>query len=223
MSGPRGGLAKCGGFALIASRRFLITSAGLFGHSTVWPSGRHLYCGSRDLPKDFSFAIFLAVFSIAYPSVSVLELKAQESCEPPVAGGGRVANVRDGRTVLLTDGREVRLAVIEVVDSSRGARVVAVLRSCRSQSTVDPGNTGRAGPGAGRSGDKACADILLRSERVARAARRGLWADPNFAPLQPEHLNRIAAARGQFALVEGKVLSVRESGATIYLNFGRRL
>jgi hypothetical protein len=67
-----------------------------------------------------------------------------------------------------------------------------------------------------------CADILLRSERVARAARRGLWADPNFAPLRPENLARIAAARGQFALVEGKVLSVRESGATIYLNFGRR-
>ena len=32
----------------------------------------------------------------------------------------------------------------------------------------------------------------------------------------------LQAARGQFALVEGKVLSVRESGATIYLNFGRR-
>ncbi len=28
--------------------------------------------------------------------------------------------------------------------------------------------------------------------------------------------------RGRFALVEGKVLSVRESGATIYVNFGRR-
>ena len=28
--------------------------------------------------------------------------------------------------------------------------------------------------------------------------------------------------RGQFALVEGKVLSVRESGATIYVNFGWR-
>ena len=75
---------------------------------------------------------------------------------------------------------------------------------------------------AARIGDKACADILLRSERVARAARRGLWADPNFAPLRPENLDRIAAAQGQFALVEGKVLSVRESGATIYLNFGRR-
>jgi hypothetical protein len=53
-------------------------------------------------------------------------------------------------------------------------------------------------------GDKACVDILLRSERVARAARRGLWEDPNFAPLRPEHLNRIAGTQGQFALVEGK-------------------
>ena len=30
------------------------------------------------------------------------------------------------------------------------------------------------------------------------------------------------AEQGHFALVEGKVLSVRESGATIYVNFGRR-
>jgi hypothetical protein len=28
--------------------------------------------------------------------------------------------------------------------------------------------------------------------------------------------------RGRFALVEGKVLSVRESGSIIYMNFGRR-
>ncbi len=30
------------------------------------------------------------------------------------------------------------------------------------------------------------------------------------------------AHRGRFALVEGKVASVRESGPTIYVNFGRR-
>jgi hypothetical protein len=30
------------------------------------------------------------------------------------------------------------------------------------------------------------------------------------------------AEQGHFALVEGKVVSVRESGATIYVNFGRR-
>jgi hypothetical protein len=32
----------------------------------------------------------------------------------------------------------------------------------------------------------------------------------------------VAAARGRFAIVEGKVLSVRESGNTIFVNFGRR-
>jgi hypothetical protein len=32
----------------------------------------------------------------------------------------------------------------------------------------------------------------------------------------------ILGDRGRFALVEGSVLSVRESGGTIYMNFGRR-
>ena len=40
--------------------------------------------------------------------------------------------------------------------------------------------------------------------------------------MQAENLARLQAERGHFALVEGKVLSVRESGATIYVNFGRR-
>lgn len=40
--------------------------------------------------------------------------------------------------------------------------------------------------------------------------------------MSSENLPGLDAARGRFALVEGKVLSVRESGATIYMNFGRR-
>ena len=47
-------------------------------------------------------------------------------------------------------------------------------------------------------------------------------SDPNFAPLQAENLTQLQAERGRFALVEGKVLSVRKSGATIYVNFWRR-
>lgn len=62
---------------------------------------------------------------------------------------------------------------------------------------------------------------LLAAEREARTARRGLWTDPNFAPLRAENWAGLKSARGHFALVEGKVLSVRESGATIYMNFGR--
>jgi hypothetical protein len=37
-----------------------------------------------------------------------------------------------------------------------------------------------------------------------------------------ENFARLAAETGHFALVEGKVLSVHQSGATLYLNFGRR-
>jgi hypothetical protein len=61
----------------------------------------------------------------------------------------------------------------------------------------------------------------LAAERAARTERRGLWADPNFAPLTPENHARLRAQRGRFTLIEGKVLSVRESGGNIYVNFGR--
>jgi len=73
------------------------------------------------LPKYVSFATCVAILSIAYPALFPPETKARESCKPAVVGTGIVASVRDGRTVLLTDGREVRLAAIEVVDSSRDA------------------------------------------------------------------------------------------------------
>ncbi len=59
-------------------------------------------------------------------------------------------------------------------------------------------------------------------ESRAHATGRGLWADPNFAPLRSDTLDRLAAETGRFALVEGKVLSVWESRATImyYVKFG---
>jgi len=38
-----------------------------------------------------------------------------------------------------------------------------------------------------RVGDKACADGLSNAERAARPARRGLRADPNFAPLSAKN------------------------------------
>ena len=54
------------------------------------------------------------------------------------------------------------------------------------------------------------------------AAKLGLWADPYYDVLDAETPADVLAQRGRFALVEGKVVSVRESGATIYVNFGRR-
>lgn len=71
-------------------------------------------------------------------------------------------------------------------------------------------------------GDRVCATELLAREREARDAGRGLWADPDHAVRRAENPAAILGDRGRFAVVEGNVLSVRESGGTIYMNFGRR-
>lgn len=73
-----------------------------------------------------------------------------------------------------------------------------------------------------RVGDRACAAELLSRERHARDAKLGLWAEPGYVIRRAEDAESLAADDGRFAIVEGRVLSVRESGATVYVNFGRR-
>ena len=75
---------------------------------------------------------------------------------------------------------------------------------------------------AARAGSRACDIELLSRENAARQARLGLWADPYYDLLSADSPDDVLAEQGHFALVEGKVVSVRESGATIYVNFGRR-
>jgi hypothetical protein len=60
----------------------------------------------------------------------------------------------------------------------------------------------------------------MAAEEIARAAKRGIWADPT-AIKNAESPGGILTGVGRFVLVEGKVLSVRQAGATTYLNFGR--
>jgi endonuclease YncB( thermonuclease family) len=67
-----------------------------------------------------------------------------------------------------------------------------------------------------------CATDLLTAERAARTAKLGVWADPYYLIRQAARPAAVSEARGRFALVEGKVLSVRDRGATTYVNFGRR-
>jgi endonuclease YncB( thermonuclease family) len=169
---------------------------------------------------------------------------AADGCQLSPIGTARVAGVPDGRTLTLADGRVLRLAAVEVTDAARAVlhrladgqtlrlakldadrdrygRLVAFAyagdaRQSLQQALLAAG-AARVGP---RGGDKACAETLLAAEREARAGRRGLWADPNFAPLAADNFARLAAETGHFALVEGKVLSVHPSGATLYLNFG---
>ena len=171
----------------------------------------------------------------------------------PIEGTGsvEVAAVRDGRTLALKDGTELRLAAIETPAGVQAEPAHAAL-----QKLVPPGTTlklmglGRAErdrygrrvafaflPDSQQSlqqtmidlgeawvsadvGDWQCARFLLTTENAAHLARRGFWADPNFAPLPADRAAQLAAAQGRFVLVEGTVTSVHESNGTIYLNFG---
>jgi len=178
----------------------------------------------------------------------------------PVCGGdtiarGVVKRVIDGRTFTLDDGREVRLAAVEVPppESSPGAAAKAALDALIGgddivlrRADIETDRYGRLvayayavrdgdelfaqgeliASGFARVGDhvggRSCALELLKSENAARAAKLGLWADSHYDVLDAETPTDVLARRGRFALVEGKVVSVRESGATIYVNFGRR-
>ena len=67
-----------------------------------------------------------------------------------------------------------------------------------------------------------CATELLAREQSARNGKLGLWGQGYYAVLAAENLDELVAGRGHFTVVEGRVLTVRESGGTIYMNFGRR-
>ena len=70
--------------------------------------------------------------------------------------------------------------------------------------------------------DPACLAALFRQERKAREARIGLWGDPGYAVRVAGDGSAMKALRGRFSVAEGRVVSVRGSGGTIYVNFGRR-
>ena len=146
------------------------------------------------------------------------------------------------------DGREIRLAGIEPV---AGARKPTALRRCPLSSRGASDIVGRRrqprplrpparfrpsrrlrdagakpaagagrGAGIGRCRRQGLRRTLIAAEAEARRAKRGTWADPA-AIKNAESPGDILAGIGRFTVVEGRVLSVRQAGATTYLNFGR--
>ena len=168
---------------------------------------------------------------------------ADEACRFVTVGSATVrAATMDG--IALEDGRIVRLAGIELSAAPELAAGTAVMLKrarrrdrplrprCRPMS-FSPNNGAERWFQAdlvargiarvsSRVGDPACAKRLLGHENSARAARLGLWAEPVYVIGKAEDPAGVLESRGRFALVEGKVVSVRESGGTIYVNFGRR-
>jgi endonuclease YncB( thermonuclease family) len=71
-------------------------------------------------------------------------------------------------------------------------------------------------------GGMRCAAELLGREREARQRKVGLWGEAYYSIVGAENHAGLVAQRGQFTVAEGKVVTVRESGGMIYVNFGRR-
>jgi len=176
-------------------------------------------------------------------------------CGGETVARGTVSRIIDGRTFVLDDGREVRLAGIEVpsllapggagakdaldaltggddvvlrraeIPKDRYGRLVGYAYAVRdgdelfTQGEMISSGFARVGDNVGVRG---CSMDLLGREGGARRAKLGLWADSYYVTLHAETPAEVLAQRGRFALVEGKVVSVRTSGATIYVNFGRR-
>ncbi len=189
-------------------------------------------------------------------------LQSAMACGGEIIARGTVSRLIDGRTFVLDDGREVRLAAIEVPlplpqesgaapggaaardalatllagtevvlrqaelqKADRYGRVVAYAFTARDgversvQADLIAAGFARV---AAQVGSRDCAAELLGREDAARSAKLGLWASSYYDSLNADNPAAVLAQRGRFALVEGKVVSVRESGATIYVNFGRR-
>ena len=187
-------------------------------------------------------ACALAILAVIGQSAFACNLAAQ--------GNGRVATIIDGRTLRLEDGREIRLAGLELPaalpDRQRAHAALAALTegqvvSLRSNDDA-PDRYGRQVAfvfGDGKETpiqtslleqgtavmsptiDATCLPQLSAAEDTARQARRGIWSGPA-ALKNAERPGDILTAIGQFGVVEGKVLSVRQAGAFTYVNFGRR-
>lgn len=169
-------------------------------------------------------------------------------CAFALQGEDRVSDIVDGRTFRLQDGREVRLAGVELA-TDPNASIAALSALIAGRDVVLRGETdmpdryGRqpafvflagdnasvqsrlltAGAGLLSPGvtDRDCVAELIAAESSARKARKGIWASADVIK-NTESPGDILARVGQFTVIEGRVFSVRQAGATTYINFGPR-
>ena len=208
----------------------------------------------------------LSATTLAFAAaLAVTDARAQAApeCDGRNIGPAEVARVIDGRSFVLADGREVRLAAIETLlpvpgdqDEARAEAALAaktaleklVLRREVDLLVADAGSDryGRLNAyvstrapsedavlaqhalvAAGYAlvspaATPACRSFLRNAERTARTRGLGLWGEPYSVAKSAADPADVLADLGRFALVQGRVASVRESAGIIYINFGQR-
>jgi endonuclease YncB( thermonuclease family) len=180
--------------------------------------------------------------------ISVATADDRIGCNATILGTFDAAGVIDGRAFRLRDGREMLLAGIEVPSGSTAGKaslekLLAGGKVLLKQMEAASDRYGRfpvqafvprdgaehwiqedllaAGHAQVSSRPGACAKALLLAEAPARRSKLGLWADSAYNVKASDDLPGLSGRQGRFTVAEGKVLSVRESAGTIYINFGR--
>jgi endonuclease YncB( thermonuclease family) len=165
-------------------------------------------------------------------SVAIIAMMSASHAAPCMfaeLGEGHVSEIIDARSFRLGDGREVRLAGIEgPPEEQRATSMEALGVLLRGRDVVLRGEDD-APDRYGRQRavlrgidlpDRDCALSLGAAEAEARSAGRGLWKIGTVIK-NTESPDDILSRVGLFTVVEGKVLSVRQTGTTTYLNFAR--
>jgi len=188
------------------------------------------------------------LFAILSAATSAASAAHAAGCSFAPQGEGRVTEIIDGRSFRLADGREIRLAGIEAVpsDATDDASALGAILAGRDVTLRGEDDTpdryGRQAAfvflapsetlvqslllaegqalASGDIADKECEMTLMTADAGARGAKKGVW-NRSTATKNAEIPDNILAGIGRFAVVEGRVLSVRQAGSTTYLNFGR--
>jgi len=180
-------------------------------------------------------------------------LKAQAQTEPPScvlqpAFTGTIKQFTQAHTVILNDGRHLKLANIKLANASAYEHLAKQLKSQNitfyaSGRTKDRHNRilahiiihdglmnrwlqdalvkqGQAIPFATTHNDR-CMDHLIKIEKQAKAKKSGVWADGK--SLMIYNANDVALLnqepQGKFIIVSGKVHNVARFGKNTYINF----
>jgi endonuclease YncB( thermonuclease family) len=223
----------------------------IFPLNGIRPLCEHRGMFARGTTKEFWAARRATILLCGIMLVATVPRHADAAgCIFQPQGEGHVVAILDAHTFRLSDNREIRLDGIELAatEGARADRASALSKILAdhdvmlSSEDATPDRYGRqhAFVFLRPSGalvqslllvegealvsttvtDKDCASILTSAETEARRIKKGVWANPS-AIKNAESPGDILAGIGRFAVIEGKVLSVRQAGATTYLNFGR--
>ncbi|MCC7048748.1 MAG: thermonuclease family protein [Alphaproteobacteria bacterium] len=198
------------------------------------------------MPSPASTFAALAVFGLAAFTALVLPAAADDPSRVAAAIDGDTLRLEDGRELRLTGLRAPKAgpraearerafaaeatrflaaqAIGQALRLEIGGRAADRRGRALAQATTDAGlwlQGAVLGAGLARvetfADNRARAAEMLAIEAEARAANRGLWADPRFRVLDAAEAERLVDG---YHLVQGRVQRVTERRDRLYLDFG---